>query len=91
MPWREQLASMSELSLPKGEGTEPSVQSTRSQRRRESRWVRAAPWRERKGGGSEREHEEERVGSMMKKGRFRGKSGQARGASLGEVEECMSG
>ena len=44
-----------------------------------------------KGGGSEREHEEERVGSMMKKGRFRGKSGQARGASLGEVEECMSG
>ena len=30
MPQREQLASTSEPSLPKGKGTEPSVQSTRS-------------------------------------------------------------
>ena len=53
---------------------------------REPRRARAAPWRER--GGSERKHEEERVDSTMKKGRFQG--GQARRASLGEVEsgEC---
>ena len=30
MPRREQLASMPDPSLPKGKGTEPSVQSTRS-------------------------------------------------------------
>ena len=30
VPQREQLASMPEPSLPKGKGTEPSVQSTRS-------------------------------------------------------------
>ena len=30
MPQREQLASMLELSLPRGKGTEPSVQSTKS-------------------------------------------------------------
>ena len=30
VPQREQLASMSELPLPKGKGTEPSVQSTRA-------------------------------------------------------------
>ena len=30
MPQREQLASTPEPSLPKGKGTEPSVQSTRS-------------------------------------------------------------
>ena len=30
MPQREQLASMPDQSLPKGKGTEPSVQSTRS-------------------------------------------------------------
>ena len=30
VPQREQLASMPEPLLPKGEGTEPSVQSTRS-------------------------------------------------------------
>ena len=30
MPQREQLASMPDPSLPKGKGTEPSVQSTRS-------------------------------------------------------------
>ena len=35
---------------------------------RESRWARAAPWQER--GGSEWEHGEERVDSMMKEGRF---------------------
>ena len=30
VPQREQLASMPDLPLPKGKGTEPSVQSTRS-------------------------------------------------------------
>ena len=33
-------------------------------------WARAAPWQEK--GGSEREHREERVGSMVKEGRFQG-------------------
>ena len=57
---------------------------------RESRWARAAPWRER--GGSEREHGEERVDSTVKEDRFQGgKGGQARRASLGEVEGSMSG
>ena len=57
---------------------------------RESRWGRAAPWRER--GGSEREHEVGRVDSTVKEGRFRGgKGGQARRASLEEVEGSMSG
>ena len=47
-----------------------------------------ARWR----GGSEREHEEERVDSTVKEGRFQGgKGGQARTASLGEVEGSMSG
>ena len=44
---REQLASTPEPPLPKGKRTEPSVQSTRSRGKRESRWARAAPWRER--------------------------------------------
>ena len=43
VPQREQLASTPEPSLPRGEGTEPSVQSTRPRGRRESRWARAAP------------------------------------------------
>ena len=48
------------------------------------------PWRER--GGSEREHGEERVNYTVNEGRFqRGKGGQARRASLEEVEESMSG
>ena len=52
--------------------------------------MRVEPWRER--GGSEREHVEGRVDSGMKEGRFQGrKGGQARRASLGEVEESMSG
>ena len=53
---------------------------------RESRWVRAAPWRER--GRSEREHEEERADSTVKKDRFQG--GPARRASLGEVKGSMN-
>ena len=61
---------------------------------RESRgapaFARAALWRER--GGSEQEHEEKRVDSTVKKGRFQGgKGGQARRAFLGEVEGSMSG
>ena len=59
-------------------------------RGRESMWARAAPWRER--GGSEREHEEERVDSTVNEGKFqRGKEGQARRASLEQVEGSMSG
>ena len=43
-------------------------------------------------GGSEREHEEERVDSTVNKGRFqRGKKWQAKRASLEQVEGSMSG
>ena len=48
VPQRKQLASTPEPPLPKGKGTEPSVQSTKSLERRESRWARAASWRERR-------------------------------------------
>ena len=42
--------------------------------------------------GSEREHEEERVDSTVKEGRFQGeKGGKARRASLEEVEGIMTG
>ena len=59
-------------------------------RGRESRWARAAPWRER--GGSKREHGVERVDSTVKEGRFQGgQQGQARRASLEQVEGSMSG
>ena len=47
VPQREQLTSTPEQSLPKGKGTEPSVQSTRSYGGRESRRARAAFWRHR--------------------------------------------
>ena len=57
---------------------------------RESRWARAAPWRET--GRPERKHEEKRVDSTVKEGRFQGgEGGQARKVSLGEVEGSMSG
>ena len=57
---------------------------------RESRWAKAAPWREK--GGSDREHGEIKVDSTVKEGRFhRGMGGQARRASLEEGEESMSG
>ena len=68
VPQREQLASTPEPPLPKGKGTELSLQSTRSRRGRESKWARAAPWQER--GESEQEHRKERVDSTMKEGRF---------------------
>ena len=43
-------------------------------------------------GGSERKQEEERVNSTVKEGRLQGgKGGQARRASLEQVEESMSG
>ena len=49
-----------------------------------------APWRER--GGSEREHGVGRVDSTVNEGRFEGeKGGQARRASLEQVERSMSG
>ena len=58
-------------------------------RGRESRWARTAPWRER--GGSEREHGVGRVDSTLKKGTCQGgKGGQARTASLEQVEGNMN-
>ena len=43
-------------------------------------------------GGSEREHGEERVDSTVKEGRFQGgQGGQARRASLEQLEGSMSG
>ena len=81
MPQREQLASMPEPPLPTG--TEPSVQSIR---RRESQGEREPR------GRLEQEHGEKRVDSSVKESRFqRGKEGQTRRTSLGEVEESMSG
>ena len=57
---------------------------------RESRWARAAPWRER--GRSEQEHGVEKVDSTVKESRLQGgQGGQARRASLEQVEESMSG
>ena len=59
-------------------------------RGRESWWAGAAPWREK--GGSKREHGVERVDSTVNEGRFQGeKGGQARRASLEQVEGSMSG
>ena len=83
---REQLESTLEPPLPKGKGTEPSVQSTRS-------W---GGGRERikvgERGGSEQEHEEERMDSTVNEGIFQGeKGGHARRASLEEVEGSMNG
>ena len=52
--------------------------------------MRAAPWRESE--ESEREHDKERVDPTVKVGRFQtGKGGQARRASLGEVDTGISG
>ena len=52
--------------------------------------MRAALWQESE--RSEQEHEEERVDFTVKEGKFQGgKGGQARRASLGEVEGSMSG
>ena len=75
VPQRERLASTPEPPLPKGKRNKDVSPKYQIMRERESRWARAAPWRER--GRSEREHEEERVDSTVKEGRFqRGKSGQ---------------
>ena len=84
VPQREQLARTWEPPLPKGKGTEPSVQSTRS-------WGGGSQdGREKE--GSEQEHGVGRVNCTVNKGRFQGGSGeQARRASLGEVEGSMSG
>ena len=82
VPQTEQLASTPELPLPKRIGTKPSVKSTRTRDGRESRWARAAPWRE---------HGVGRVDSMVNEGRFQGgQGGQARRASLEQVQGSMS-
>ena len=82
VPHRNQLARPEPL-LPKkrNRAVSPEYQIMRA---------RAAPWRER--GGDQREHGEERVDSLVNEGRFqKGKGGQARRASLREVEGSMSG
>ena len=90
VPQREQLARTLEPFLPKGKGTEPSVQSTRSWGERVKVGESCTLARER--GRSEQGHGEERVGSTVKEGRFQGeKGGQARRASLEQVEGTMSG
>ena len=59
-------------------------------RGRESKWARAAPWRER--GELEQEHGVERVDFSVNEGRFQGGKGeQARRASLEQVEGSTSG
>ena len=76
--------------MPKGKGTEPSVQEYQIMRGErvkvgESRTLARVR-------GSEREHEEERVDSTVKEGRFQGgQGGQATRASLEQVEGSMSG
>ena len=88
MPQREQLASVPEPPCQKEKIRQSRVPD--HERGRDSRWARAAPWREKE--GSEWEHEKERVDSTVKEGRFQGgKQGQAKRASLGEVEDSMSG
>ena len=90
VPQREQLASTPEPPLPKGKGTERSVQSTRSWGM-ESQGGRE-PHLGEKEGGSEREHGVERVDSTVKEGRFQGgKREQARRTYLEQVEGSMSG
>ena len=68
VPQREQLASMPEPPLPKEKRNRVICPEYQIMRGKESRWARAAPWRER--GGSEREHGDEMVGSTVKEGRF---------------------
>ena len=62
VPQREQLASTPELPLPKEKEQRHLSKASPYEGGRESRWARAAPWRE-------REHEEERVNSTAKEGR----------------------
>ena len=58
----------------------------------ESQGERKPHFPERERARSKREHEKERVDSTVKKGRFQGKKGgQARRASLRDVEGNMSG
>ena len=69
VPQRKQLARTPELPLPKGNGTEPSVQSTRSCGRRESQGGREPHL-----GEGERDQsgslKKERVDSTVKESRF---------------------
>ena len=89
VPQSEQLAKKPEPPLPKGKGTEPSVQITRSCGERvkvnksrilaREKKIRAGSWR----GKDE---------LYVKEGRFQqGEGGQATRASLEEVEGSMSG
>ena len=76
--------------MPERQGTEPSVEITRSRWERVKMSESRTLARER--GRSEREQGEERVDSTMKEDRFhKEEGGQARRASLGTVEEGMSG
>ena len=89
VPQREQLAKTPEPPLPKGKGTEPSVQSARSRRGRESRWARAPLWREM---GDQSESMEWKGGLHGERRQIPTRQGeQATRASLEEVEGSMSG
>ena len=87
VPQREQLASTRQEAKRKKEQSRlsrvPDHEGGESQSGRELHLAR---------GGSEREHGVERVDSTVKEGRFQGvKGGQARRASLEQVQGSMSG
>ena len=85
VPQREQLASTPEPLLPRGKGNRAVSPEYQIMERGESQGGRER-------GGSDWEHGKERVDFTVKKGRFQGrKEGQARRASLKEVEGSMSG
>ena len=90
VPQREQLASTLEPFFAKRKRNRavcPEYQIMRRERVKvgESRTLVRV-------GGSEREHGEKRVDSTVKEGRFQGgQGGQARRASLDQVEGSMSG
>ena len=90
VPQREQLASTPEPPLPKAKRNRAVSPEHQIVRGRKSRWARAAPWRERR--GIRAEAWSGKGGLHSEKSRFQGeKGGQARRASLGEVEGRMNG
>ena len=85
VPQGKQLVSTPEPPFLRGEGSQSRQFRVPDHEREESQGGRER-------GRSKRENGEERVDSTVKEGRFQeGKTGQARRASLGEVEGSMSG
>ena len=72
VPQSGQLARTPDPPFPERKGTEPFVQITRWSGGRESRWSRAAPWRERR--ELEQEHGEERWISQRREVSMRGRT-----------------